>query len=133
MPLYIIIPYSIISIVILYYSLILVDKILNPEKIKPMTRTDLEQALSQIGWKINKSVDGQNDWLINDKNQTTKIKIIANHFHIGKGCLFGKDGIGDILISFENCDLDTFKIKDIVTVWIKGINSFIKLERIEPP
>ena len=42
-----------------------------------MTRKELEEALAEIGWKIRKSYEGNNDFLINSLGEETAIALFG--------------------------------------------------------
>lgn len=68
-----------------------------------MTREELETSLAKIGWRIDKSGNGLNDYIINDKNEVTSFVVRGNFLEVRK-YLFGKSSFNGS-IHFELSDL----------------------------
>lgn len=71
-----------------------------------MTRNELETALHQIGWKIEKSWNGLNDCIVNHKNEKTAFYVDENKIDI-RASLFGAiSGLGRGGIHFEMKEIE---------------------------
>ncbi len=70
-----------------------------------MTRTELEKELALIGWRIEKSWNGLNDYIINYKGEKTSFVIRDNYLEIRTNLFGGKTSMSNGSIHFELANL----------------------------
>lgn len=78
---------------------------------KSEKRTELENALAKIGWKIDRSGNGLNDFIINNKGQATSFVVQGDMLEIRKE-LFGESFMGGIYLKLDSIDISTGSITD---------------------
>lgn len=85
-----------------------------------MTRENLEHYLAKIGWRIEKSWNGLNDYIINHLNEKTRFVVSNDKIEV-RSNLFGGDtnlGKGMFSISLEACSLKSGSDNPNKTEWI---------------
>jgi hypothetical protein len=88
------------------------------------TRQDLEKALRLIGWHINNSHNGLNDWVYNHNNKRTNIRFEGRgeeKIEIkNEEAVFGKNSNGCIIFYLKECDIEINLESNAVNLFPKG-------------
>lgn len=66
-----------------------------------MTREELEAALAKIGWRISKSGNGLNDYIINHEGEKTRFVVDGDRLEIRQNLFGGESSLGKGNCHFE--------------------------------
>lgn len=81
-----------------------------------ITRQEFKKALNKIGFDINSSPNGRNDFILNEKGKKSKIRVLSSHLEVRSNHLFGESFNGDITFYFDCCRIEHDKENNTVNL-----------------
>lgn len=103
-----------------------------------LSRKRLETMLNKIGWRVNNSGNGLNDFIINHYGERTALRVLSDRIEF-RGCedTFGKKGCkygpcGTISFYFKGSQIELTDKHCISIIAKGGDDVFIQLHSFKP-